>query len=187
MYGKGRVKAGVRSPFDVGRSQAMQWSTETIRQFQKEDPIISKLMDMVSKGSRPERPLLSLENREMRRLLKLSPNWDGPFTVARIVSESTVVIKSKIGRLYKSNVARLRRWHGDERAHSNIHDDSASTGVTHRATTGTKKGPGRPRKVGGDRPPLKKKSSNSNPQAQKKQVGRPKKISEEGIIRKVST
>ena len=37
--------------------------------------------------------------------LKLTSNWDGPFTISRIVSETTMVIKSKIERFYKSNVA----------------------------------------------------------------------------------
>ena len=44
--------------------------------------------------------------------LKLASNWDGPFTITRVVSESTVVIRSAKGRLYKSNVARLREWKG---------------------------------------------------------------------------
>ena len=121
--------------------------------------------------------------------LKLSPNWDGPFTVVRIVSESTVVIKSKIGRLYKSNVARLRMWRGDEEAHSNALDDPDGGKPPHLATTGAKKGPGRPRKNGGGRPPVKGKSSNPNSKSQKKNKGgRPKKFSADKDIRKkVST
>ena len=51
----------------------MEWSTDTIRQFQKGDPVIAKLLDMVSKGLRSKRPLISLENREMRWLLA---QWD---------------------------------------------------------------------------------------------------------------
>ena len=55
-------------------------------------------------------PVLRLH--EPLRNLKLASNWDGPFTITRVVSESTVVIRSAIGRLYKSNVARLREWKG---------------------------------------------------------------------------
>ena len=48
------------------------------------------------------------------RNLKLISNWDGPFTVYRIISQSTVVIQSRAGVLYKSNVARLRIYKGRE-------------------------------------------------------------------------
>ena len=44
--------------------------------------------------------------------LKLVYNWDGPFVITRVVSECTVIIRSGQGRLYKSHVARLRRWKG---------------------------------------------------------------------------
>ena len=44
--------------------------------------------------------------------IKLASNWDGPFIVVRIVSQTTVVIESSIGRFYKSNVSRLRPWKG---------------------------------------------------------------------------
>ena len=43
---------------------------------------------------------------------KLASNWDGPFMITRVISDATVVIRSAIGRLYKSNVARLRVWRG---------------------------------------------------------------------------
>ena len=46
--------------------------------------------------------------------LKLTTNWDGPHVITRVISECTVVIRSPIGRLYKSNVARLRPWRGRE-------------------------------------------------------------------------
>ena len=46
--------------------------------------------------------------------IKLAPNWDGPFTIDTVVSESTVILRSARGRLYKSNVDRIRRWYGVE-------------------------------------------------------------------------
>ena len=46
--------------------------------------------------------------------IKLAPNWDGPFTVDTVVSESTLILRSARGRLYKSNVDRIRRWYGVE-------------------------------------------------------------------------
>ena len=49
---------------------------------------------------------------EPLRKLKLVSNWDGPFVITRVVSESTCVIRSLIGKLYKSNVGRLRPWRG---------------------------------------------------------------------------
>ena len=39
-------------------------------------------------------------------------DWDGPFTVVTVVSETTVIIRSILGRLCKSHVARLRPWLG---------------------------------------------------------------------------
>ena len=79
--------------------------------------------------------------------LKLVSTWDGPFTIVRIISETTVVMESLNGRLYKSNVARLRPWKGREL--------SGETGETAKAVLlnpdrlkgVTKRGPGRPRKV----------------------------------------
>ena len=44
--------------------------------------------------------------------VKLASNWDGPFMITRVISDTTVVIRSSLGRLYKSNVARLRVWRG---------------------------------------------------------------------------
>ena len=77
-----------------------------------------------------------------------------------------------------------------------VSDESGDRGVKHRATTREKKGPGRPRKSGGGRPPLAEKSSNSNsPTQTKRKVGRPKKMvgkekfrtSEKIVGKKVST
>ena len=39
-------------------------------------------------------------------------NWDGPHEITRVVSETTVIIRSTHGKLYKSHVARLRPWLG---------------------------------------------------------------------------
>ena len=83
--------------------------------------------------------------------LKLSANWDGPFIISRIVSETTVVIKSSIGRFYKSNVARLRPWRGREMATGK--DKVVTVEPLVEAVLKTvgpvvgKKGRGRPRKV----------------------------------------
>ena len=82
--------------------------------------------------------------------LKLAANWDGPFTVAQIISESTVIIQSVDGKLKKSNVARLRIWKGRE-----VDEASTEKGIMEIITENVKRidndvpkrGPGRPRKV----------------------------------------
>ena len=84
--------------------------------------------------------------------LKLSSNWDGPFTITRVVSESTVVIRSSIGRLYKSNVARLREWKGRTESmekYGNGEDDLIVDQPIAKVVkmTQPKRGRGRPRKV----------------------------------------
>ena len=43
---------------------------------------------------------------------KLKPDWDGPFQITHRISETTVVIRSIKGALYKSHVDRLRPWLG---------------------------------------------------------------------------
>ena len=43
---------------------------------------------------------------------KLQSDWDGPFEVYRVISETTVIIRSIQGALYKSHVDRLRPWLG---------------------------------------------------------------------------
>ena len=52
---------------------------------------------------------------EPLRRLKLVYNWDGPFTITKVISESTIIMKALSGKLYKSNVARLRPWRGKQR------------------------------------------------------------------------
>ena len=47
----------------------LEWSNETIQKFQNADPTIKRLISQVPTGIRPARPQISLENREMRRLL----------------------------------------------------------------------------------------------------------------------
>ena len=83
--------------------------------------------------------------------LKLTSNWDGPFVVTRVISESTVVIKSSIGRLYKSNVARLRPWMGREippvLGDLGIKELLPEVPVPIAEPIKTKRGPGRPRKL----------------------------------------
>ena len=56
----------------LGRSDMgnlIEWSTETIRLFQETDPTIFRLLKIIPKGICPARPMVSLENREMRRFL----------------------------------------------------------------------------------------------------------------------
>ena len=43
---------------------------------------------------------------------KLLSDWDGPFEVAHVLSETTVILRSIQGKLYKSHVDRLRPWLG---------------------------------------------------------------------------
>ena len=44
--------------------------------------------------------------------IKLAYNWDGPHTVVKCISQTTVLIRSEMGRVRTSNVARLRAWTG---------------------------------------------------------------------------
>ena len=50
--------------------------------------------------------------------IKLAPNWDGPYVIDTVVSETTVLLRSARGRLYKSNVDRIRHWYGVELSQS---------------------------------------------------------------------
>ena len=63
------VIANIRMPFDTGMAAILEWSNETIQKFQNADPTIKRLICQVPTGIRPARPQISLENREMRRLL----------------------------------------------------------------------------------------------------------------------
>ena len=89
--------------------------------------------------------------------LKLSANWDGPFTVTQVISESTVFIQGVDGKLRKSNVARLRLWRGRE-----LDELSTERGITEiitenerrRVNEVPKRGPGRPRKLEITKPQL---------------------------------
>ena len=93
---------------------------------------------------------------EPLKKLKVVSNWDGPFVVTRVISECTVVIRSltgsSMGRLYKSNVARLRPWRGremsTERVEPGIQDLLSEDRIEIiKPCTEPKKGRGRPRKV----------------------------------------
>ena len=63
------VIANIRMPYDKGMAAILEWSNETIQKFQHADPTIKRLLSQVPTGIRPARPQISLENREMRRLL----------------------------------------------------------------------------------------------------------------------
>ena len=82
--------------------------------------------------------------------LKLASNWDGPFTITKVISETTVIIRSAIGRLYKSNVARLREWKGrtesTERYGIGVDDLTPRVPETVPVVNPLKRGRGRPRK-----------------------------------------
>lgn len=99
--------------------------------------------------------------------IKLAYNWDGPYTIHEIVSESTVIIQSTHGRQYKSNVDRLRPWLGRE-----LTTETYGVGLQLIEEVGEgveiepsklKRGPGRPRKV-------KMESNKPQPKARKKKV-----------------
>ena len=63
------VVANVRLPYDGLLQNLLEWSSDTIREYQLTDPTIARLRDIVPTGVCPVRPELSLENREMRRFL----------------------------------------------------------------------------------------------------------------------
>ena len=63
------VVANVRLPYDGLLQNLLEWSSETIRDYQQADPTIAKLREVVPSGVCPVRPEISLENREMRRFL----------------------------------------------------------------------------------------------------------------------
>ena len=83
--------------------------------------------------------------------LKLAKNWDGPFTVIRVISDTTVIIRSLIGRLYKSHVARLRAWRGisltTEMFGDGIMEIIEEDRLRVLESAPVKRGPGRPRKL----------------------------------------
>ena len=83
--------------------------------------------------------------------LKLASNWDGPFIITRVISDVTVVIRSDIGRMYKSNVARLRIWRGraysDENYGLEIEEILKQDRIRRLEGSVPKRGPGRPRRV----------------------------------------
>ena len=93
--------------------------------------------------------------------LKLASNWDGPFIVTRVVSDCTVMIRSLIGRIYKSNVARLRPWKGRDLTTETYGlgvDELLRKVVERKMDHSTpKRGPGRPRKLGTGDPKVQKK------------------------------
>ena len=106
--------------------------------------------------------------------VKLASNWDGPFVVTRVVSDCTVVIRSEIGRMYKSNVSRLRAWRGREMSTKmygvGLEEILSGGNLKDMVQVIPKKGPGRPRKVV---KPVVKRSSTQIPTKR----GRPKKVS----------
>ena len=105
--------------------------------------------------------------------LKLASNWDGPFTITGIVSDCTVVIRSLAGRMYKSNVARLREWKGRD-----LMSDSYELGVEtlieqskkRRLVKDPVKARGRPRKSGNLKPVVRKNVTKSTSKSGKNKV-----------------
>ena len=86
---------------------------------------------------------------------KILYDWDGPFTIISVLSETTVVIRSTVGRLYKSHVARLRPWLGLPADESRLLENAKptlaskpSSGRKRPTNKGVAKKPrGRPRKL----------------------------------------
>ena len=86
---------------------------------------------------------------------KILYDWDGPFTVVTVLSETTVVIMSTVGRKCKSHVARLRQWlglpgdiHRLEESTKPTLASKPSCGKKRPANKGVAKKPrGRPRKL----------------------------------------
>ena len=75
-------------------------------------------------------------------------NWDGPFVITQIISECTVVIRSEIGRLYKSNVSRLQPWRGREQPKEGVAPkvkELAIVKLPEPTRKVPKRGPGRPK------------------------------------------
>ena len=89
---------------------------------------------------------------------KLLSDWDGPFEVAHVLSEMTVILRSIQGKLYKSHVDRLRPWLGwnpklEDEPLDEVHGDDKVQGLKKNPDV-SKKGPkrqqkrrGRPRKT----------------------------------------
>ena len=63
------VVANVRLPYDGLLKNLLEWSNDTIREYQMADPTIARLRELVPTKICPVRPQISLENREMRRFL----------------------------------------------------------------------------------------------------------------------
>ena len=63
------VVAGIRQPYRVSEPGVLEWGTESIKDFQERDPNCIRLMELLPNKVAPGRPALSLENREMRRLI----------------------------------------------------------------------------------------------------------------------
>ena len=86
--------------------------------------------------------------------------------VTRIISDCTVMIRSLIGRMYKSNVARLRTWRGrdltTETYGLGIDELLEESRVKRLEGAPVKRRPGRPRKIGIHKPVVKKEESHSS-------------------------
>ena len=63
------VIAGIRKPFRTVEPGVLEWGQESIRDFQEKDPMCKRLKQLLIGGRVPERPNVSLENREMRQLI----------------------------------------------------------------------------------------------------------------------
>ena len=71
--------------------------------------------------------------------IKLAPNWDRPYTIDTVISETTVLLRSARGRLYKSNVDRIRRWYGVELSQTvDLLQPNDDITDLHKADTGVK-------------------------------------------------
>ena len=94
---------------------------------------------------------------------KLLSDWDGPFEVAHVISEMTVILRSVQGKLYKSHVDRLRPWLGRD---PSVEEKSLEELYRKDNTLGVEKTPG----------------VKIIPKSQQKRRGRPKKIIKGVII-----
>ena len=95
---------------------------------------------------------------------KLLPDWDGPFQITHVISETTVVIRSIKGSLYKSHVDRLRPWLGRDPDKEDVPLDEEALGDEEGET------PLRGRPVSRGRTPLVQ-----NQKKQQRSRGRPRK------------
>ena len=63
------ILAGIRKPFRNIEPGVLEWGQESIKDFQEKDPNSIRIKELMMAGKIPTRPAISLENREMRRLI----------------------------------------------------------------------------------------------------------------------